>query len=111
MVGSSIIRNLIKKGYQNIYGTYYKNNPSILNTSLPWTDLEKNGNLAMPEMVSFHKIDLQKQNNVKILFDGLKPDIVIMAAAKVGGILANNTFRADFIYNKARYSEVLNKQN
>ncbi len=44
------------------------------------------------------ELDLLNQADVNNFFEKEKPDYVILAAAKVGGILANNTFRADFIY-------------
>lgn len=45
-----------------------------------------------------NETDLTDQRQVKDFFAAEKPEIVIMSAAKVGGILANNTYRADFIY-------------
>ncbi len=48
---------------------------------------------------SFSELDLRKQNDVESFFNKEKPEIVIIAAAKVGGILANNTYRADFLYD------------
>ncbi len=68
MVGSAIIRNLEKKGYQNI----------ITKTST--------------------ELDLRNSQTVSDFFAEQKPDYVFLAAAKVGGIQANNTYRADFIY-------------
>lgn len=68
MVGSAINRNLVKKGYTNI----------ITRTSA--------------------ELDLRNQALVNDFFAVEKPDYVFLAAAKVGGIVANNTFRADFIY-------------
>jgi GDP-L-fucose synthase len=44
-------------------------------------------------------LNLIRQSEVDDFFENEKPEIVIMAAAKVGGILANNTYRADFIYD------------
>ena len=69
MVGSAIIRNLNKEGFKNI----------ITRTSL--------------------ELDLRNQSAVNIFFTKEKPDYVFLAAAKVGGIQANNTFRADFLYD------------
>jgi GDP-L-fucose synthase len=69
MVGSSIIRSLIEKGYKNIV---YKNS---------------------------NELDLMRQQNVEDFFENEKPEYVFLAAAKVGGIFANNTFPAEFIYN------------
>jgi GDP-L-fucose synthase len=68
MVGSSILRALQAKGYTNF----------ILRTSA--------------------ELDLRNQQAVADFFALEKPDYVFLAAAKVGGIVANNTFRADFIY-------------
>ena len=42
-------------------------------------------------------LDLFKLDNVKEFVNDLHPDVIINAAARVGGILANNTYRADFI--------------
>lgn len=69
MVGSAIERKLKAEGYQNI----------IARTS--------------------SELDLRNQQAVNAFFDLEKPDYVILAAAKVGGIHANNTYRAEFIYN------------
>lgn len=68
LVGSAIVRNLIAKGYENII-------------THPRSDL-----------------DLLDQQAVESFFTSEKPEYVFMAAAKVGGIVANNTYRADFIY-------------
>lgn len=68
MVGSAIMRNLQKQGYSNF----------ITKTSA--------------------ELDLRNQQAVADFFAKEKPDYVFLAAAKVGGIQANNTFRADFIY-------------
>ncbi len=68
MVGGAIMRNLIKRGFTNI----------ITRTSA--------------------ELDLRNQALVNDFFDAEKPEYVFLAAAKVGGIVANNTFRADFIY-------------
>ena len=68
MVGSAILRNLKSKGYTNFVFTPY------------------------PEY------DLTNQKTVEDFFRKEKPEYVIDAAAKVGGILANNTYRAQFIY-------------
>lgn len=68
MVGSAIVRNLKNKGYSNIIGK------------------------------TFEELDLTNQMAVKSFFEWVKPEYVIVAAAKVGGIVANNTYRAQFIY-------------
>ena len=46
----------------------------------------------------FQFLDLTNQDEVKNFFETEQPEYVILAAAKVGGIVANNTYRADFIY-------------
>jgi len=69
MVGSAITNELQKRGYKNLI---LKNYPDL---------------------------DLIRQKNVEDFFKSEKPEVVIVAAAKVGGILANNTYRAEFIYD------------
>ncbi|MCL6493993.1 MAG: GDP-L-fucose synthase [Ignavibacterium sp.] len=69
MVGSAIMRALQKNGYENLITK------------------------------SFTELDLRRQSDVEKFFRQEKPEIVIVAAAKVGGILANNTYRAEFIYD------------
>src|SRR3982751_5426984 len=68
MVGSAIIRKLQKEGFTTI----------VTRTS--------------------KELDLRNQQAVADFFATEKPDYVYLAAAKVGGIVANNTYRADFIY-------------
>jgi GDP-L-fucose synthase len=68
MVGSAILRQLKDKGFNNF----------ILKTS--------------------SELDLRNQQAVAEFFEKEKPDYVFLAAAKVGGIIANNTYRGDFIY-------------
>lgn len=68
MVGSAIIRRLQKDGFTNI----------VTRTS--------------------KELDLRNQSQVADFFAKEKPEYVFLAAAKVGGIVANNTYRADFIY-------------
>ena len=68
LVGSAIVLNLKSKGYHNI----------ITRTHA--------------------ELDLKNSESVTVFFEAEKPDYVILAAAKVGGIVANNTYRADFIY-------------
>ncbi len=69
MVGSAIWRALKNKGFSNIVGK------------------------------SSAELDLRRQADVEAFFETEKPDVVVLAAAKVGGILANNTYRADFLYD------------
>ena len=69
LVGSAIVRRLRADGYNNL----------LLRTS--------------------KELDLREQAAVRVFFAEEKPDYVILAAARVGGILANNTYPADFIYD------------
>ncbi len=69
MVGSAIMRNLIQKGYNNI----------VVKTSA--------------------ELDLKNQAQVETFFNQERPKFVFLAAAKVGGIYANNTFKAEFIFD------------
>jgi len=48
---------------------------------------------------SSSQLDLREQGQVRAFFEKEKPDYVFLAAARVGGIIANNTYRADFIYD------------
>lgn len=68
LVGSAIWKNLLSKGYTNLIGR------------------------------SIDELDLLNQQEVADFFHQEKPDYVILAAAKVGGIVANNTYRGQFIY-------------
>lgn len=69
MVGSAICRNLESKGFTNIVKR------------------------------DFNELDLTRQLDVEEFFNQEKPEYVILAAAKVGGIHANNTYPAEFIYD------------
>ena len=68
MVGSAIYRKLVKEGYTNL----------LTRTS--------------------SELDLRNQQAVTDFFEAEKPEYVFLAAAKVGGIVANNTYRADFLF-------------
>ena len=68
MVGSAIYDNLLAKGFTNF----------VLKTS--------------------KELDLRDANQVKLFFETENPEYVFLAAAKVGGIIANSTYKADFIY-------------
>src|SRR3972149_2201796 len=63
----------------------------------------KNGLMNMIKNIilfrSKDQLDLIRQEKVEKFFKDEKPEIVILAAARVGGILANNTYRAQFIYD------------
>ncbi|MCS7280545.1 MAG: GDP-L-fucose synthase [Desulfobacterota bacterium] len=82
MVGSALIRRLIEKGYRNIISNYYSKKPD--------PDLQGR--------VSFFELDLTRQDETEEFFFRHKPDYVFLAAAKVGGILANSTYKAEFLY-------------
>jgi GDP-L-fucose synthase len=62
-----------------------------------WRNLESRGFTALIGRTS-SELDLTNQLQVKEFFEKEKPEYVILAAAKVGGIVANNTYRAEFIY-------------
>jgi len=69
MVGSAIVRRLEQLGYKNIITR------------------------------SSSEVDLRNQQQVFSFFEKEKPDYVFLAAARVGGIYANNTYRAEFLYD------------
>lgn len=69
LVGSAIWNNLMQKGYTNLVGKTSK------------------------------ELDLKDSNAVDHFFSNEQPEFVFLAAAKVGGIMANNTYRAQFIYD------------
>ena len=68
LVGSAIVRSLKRQGYESVIGKSHK------------------------------ELDLTEQAAVRAFFEKERPDIVVLAAAKVGGINANNTSPADFAY-------------
>lgn len=69
MVGSAITRKLREQGFSNF----------VVSNS--------------------HELDLRNQQGVDEFFSAEKPDYVVLAAAKVGGIVSNNTYRAEFLYD------------
>jgi GDP-L-fucose synthase len=69
LVGSALVKSLKSKGFTNIIGK------------------------------TFQELDLRNPMAVKTFFDWAKPEYVFLAAAKVGGIVANNTYRGEFIYD------------
>lgn len=78
LVGSAILRKLTDSGYSNII------------------------------MRSSKQLDLRNQKAVNDFFEKEKPEYVFLAAAKVGGVMANNTYRAEFLYsNLAIQSNVI----
>lgn len=77
LVGSALVRNLKKKGYTNIIGK------------------------------SISELDLTDYKAVEAFFGQEKPEYVILAAAKVGGIVANNTYRGQFIYENLMIQNII----
>lgn len=75
LVGSAIWNNLLSKGYSNLIGR------------------------------TIDELNLMDGVAVKEFFDVEQPEYVILAAAKVGGIVANNTYRADFIYENLQIQQ------
>ena len=69
LVGAAICRMLEAKGYHNIIFRRHS------------------------------ELDLARQSNVESFFEKERPEYVFLAAAKVGGILANDTYKAEFIYS------------
>nr|WP_294941493.1 GDP-L-fucose synthase [uncultured Mucilaginibacter sp.] len=88
LAGSAIVRGLIKKGFTNVIATHHTRNPA---------DCFKAAYLASGAC-KFIKIDLLDPNAVIKLFKDEEPQYVFLAAARVGGIMANHTYRAQFIY-------------
>lgn len=85
MVGSAIIRALLKQGYENILGTIHR-------SALDFGP-EAEGRVRLEQL------DLLDQAAVRAFFDQERPNHVFLAAAKVGGIHANNTYPAEFIHD------------
>lgn len=69
LVGSALVRKFNQNGYANLITRHYT------------------------------ELDLRRQQDVETFFEKQRPEYVVLAAAKVGGILANNTFPAEFIYD------------
>ena len=80
MVGSAIVRNLKNKGYTNL----------VFGTR-GW-------------------VDFTKQGETKSFFEWVKPDYVFVAAAKVGGIMANKNYKADFLTENLQIQTNIIKQ-
>lgn len=86
LAGSAIVRALIGKGFQNIIATYHTRDPA---------DCFMKSDLVVCKFV---KIDLLDPSAVVKLFNDETPEYVFLAAARVGGIMANHIYRAQFIY-------------
>ncbi len=69
--------------------------------SAVWRHLEQRGHTALIGRTS-DELDLRDRDAVDRFFDDQRPDYVVLAAAKVGGILANSTFPADFLSDNLR---------
>ncbi|WP_289018912.1 GDP-L-fucose synthase [Desulfobacter postgatei] len=81
LVGSTIMKLLIDRGFTCLFGTYYSRS------------------IDFGQQASVTKVDLRNQAAVATLFEKTNPEYVFLAAAKVGGIMANNVYRADFIHD------------
>jgi len=92
MVGSAIVRNLLKKGYRNLLGSWHSRMPDP-DIYQPFNKLDD-----LPEELRLFQVDLTVQDKVTLFFEREKPEYVLLAAAKVGGIYANNEYPADFIH-------------
>lgn len=95
MVGSAIVR-ILDKHYSNRQDLAKEQDRDVLR------DHDANSRSALPEIEivtrTHAELDLTDQAAVRIFFEKEKPDQVYLAAAKVGGIHANNTYPAEFIY-------------
>ncbi len=92
LVGSAIIKNLLEKGYTNIVANYHSRKPKDhLQLNIQHSALNMNS-------ISYVKLDLLDATATEAFFNSESPEFVFLSAAKVGGIVANNTYRADFIY-------------
>jgi len=77
LVGSALVRKLKELGYMNLISRTHA------------------------------ELDLTRQRDVEDFFDKERPEHVFLAAAKVGGILANNTYPAEFIYSNKQFNQML----
>jgi GDP-L-fucose synthase len=84
MVGSAIIRKLTESGYTSIVSNFHRRNPTA-NSTL--------------DSGRYVRLDFRRQSDVEAFFERERPEYVFFAAAKVGGIYANNTYPAEFIYD------------
>lgn len=80
LVGSALVRRLFQGGYKNIIGTYHTRMPK-------------------EQSITLIQLDCTNQKEVFNFYEKIQPEYVFLAAAKVGGILANNTYKAEFIYD------------
>ncbi|WP_460178033.1 GDP-L-fucose synthase family protein [Thermodesulfovibrio hydrogeniphilus] len=80
LVGSALVRRLFQGGYKNIIGTYHTRMPK-------------------EQSITLIQLDCTNQKEIFNFYEKIQPEYVFLAAAKVGGILANNTYKAEFIYD------------
>ncbi|HUJ89629.1 MAG TPA: NAD-dependent epimerase/dehydratase family protein, partial [Syntrophorhabdales bacterium] len=83
MVGAAIIRKLLASDYTSIVSNYHNRKPSS----------------GPSPSVTFLPLDLTRQRETEQFFESARPQHVYLAAARVGGILANDTYPAQFIYD------------
>ena len=83
LLGSALLRKLSSRGFRNIVASY--------NTRIPKDQYSGR--------IKFVPIDLRRQADTEAFFNQEKPEHVFLSAAKVGGIHANSTYKADFIYD------------
>ncbi len=83
MVGAAIIRKLLTSDYTSIISNYHNRKPAS----------------GLSPSVTFLPLDLTRQRETEQFFESARPQHVYLAAAKVGGILANDTYPAHFIYD------------
>ncbi|TYB32414.1 MAG: NAD-dependent epimerase/dehydratase family protein [Flexistipes sinusarabici] len=95
LVGSAIIKKLQEKGYTNIVANYHSRPPVTTNQ---YTNNQYTNTQPTNTPITWQKLDLLNTSEVEKFFKLYKPEFVFLAAAKVGGIVANNRYRADFIY-------------
>lgn len=84
MVGSALVRALLAQGFENILGT--------INRKMPDFGPKAAGRVRL------ERLDLMDQASVRAFFEKERPSHVFLAAARVGGIHANNSYPADFIH-------------
>ncbi len=82
MVGTALIKRLLSAGFTNIISSYFNRQPQA----------------PLSSALTFVNLDLTRQTEAESFFAKEEPEYVFLAAAKVGGILANSTYKADFIY-------------
>jgi len=90
MVGSAIVRRLLAQGYTNLIGSYHSRRPEAGMFGI--------GEEEISPALHLVQLDLTRGNSVERFFAAEAPQYVFLAAARVGGIHANNTYPAQFIH-------------